>query len=125
MLFHKALCFIKLHVISAHAKDVTETLEEFDKEFNIVENLSDEDIAAEKAALKEAEDEINQINNDADSPFKEALNEFSDLPGEEFLKEKTGVIRTGMVTYVPNYLFSTFSVTIMSQELIEIHYLKI
>ena len=116
-----------LYVISAHAKDVTETLEEFDDEFNIVEapNLSDEDIAAEKAALKEAEDEINQVNNDADSPFKEALNEFSDLPGEEFLKEKTGVIRTGMVTYVPNYLFSTFSVTIMSQELIEIHYLKI
>merc|ERR1711884_890034 len=80
--------------LAAHAKDVTETLEEFDNEFNIVENLSDEDIAAEKAALKEAEDEINQINNDADSPFKEALNEFSDLPEEEFLKEKTGVIRT-------------------------------
>ena len=90
-----------LYVISAHAKDVTETLEEFDDEFNIVEapNLSDEDIAAEKAALKEAEDEINQVNNDADSPFKEALNEFSDLPEEEFLEEKTGVIREGMVTY--------------------------
>ena len=102
-LIHKALWFIKLHVISAHAKDVTETLEEFDDEFNIIEapNLSDEDIAAEKATLKEAEDEINQVNNDADSPFKEALNEFSDLPGEEFLKEKTGVIREGMVTYVP------------------------
>ena len=58
------------------------------------------DIAAlEKAVLKEAEDEINQINNDADSSFKEALNEFSDLPEEEFLNEKTGVIRTGMVTY--------------------------
>ena len=101
MLFHKALWFIMLYVISAHAKDVTETLEEFDDEFNIVEapNLSDEDIAAEKSALKEAEDEINQVNNDADSPFKEALNEFSDLPEEEFLEEKTGVIREGMVTY--------------------------
>ena len=88
-----------LYVISAHAKDVTETLEEFDKEFNIVENLSDEDIAAEKAVLKEAEDEINQVNNDADSPFKEALNEFSELPEEEFLEEKTGVIREGMVAY--------------------------
>ena len=99
MLFHKALWFIMLYVISAHAKDVTETLEEFDKEFNIVENLSDEDIAAEKAVLKEAEDEINQVNNDADSPFKEALNEFSELPEEEFLEEKTGVIREGMVAY--------------------------
>ena len=99
MSFHKALWFIMLYVISAHAKDVTETLEEFDNEFNIVENLSDEDIAAEKAALKEAEDEINQVNNDADSPFKEALNEFSDLPEAEFLEEKTGVIREGMVTY--------------------------
>ena len=102
-----------------------ETLEEFNEEFNIVDHLTEEEKEAERAKLQEEEDEINENNNDPDSPFKEALNEWSDLSDEEFLKEKTGVIRTGMVTYVPNYLFSTFSVTIMSQELIEIHYLKI
>ena len=92
-------------VISAHAKQLNvyermadETLEEFNDEFNIVDHLTEEEKEAEKARLQEMEDEINQNNNDADSPFKEALNEMSDLPKDEFIKEKTGVIREGMVT---------------------------
>ena len=91
--------------ISAHAKQVNvyermadETLEEFNEEFNIVDHLTEEEKEAERAKLQEEEDEINENNNDPDSPFKEALNEWSDLSDEEFLKEKTGVIRPGMVT---------------------------
>ena len=45
------------------------------------------------------EDEIYKNNNDTDSTFKEALNPWSDLPKEEFLKEKTGMIMPGIVTY--------------------------
>ena len=64
-------------------------MEEFNDEFNIVDvNLTLEDIEAEEAMLQEMEDEINKNNNDPDSPFKEALNEWPDLPVEEFLKEK-------------------------------------
>ena len=44
------------------------------------------------------EDDINKNNNDPDSTFKEALEPWSDLPKEEFLKEKTGMIMPGMVT---------------------------
>ena len=69
-----------------------ETLEEFNEEFNIVDHLTEEEKEAEKARLQEMEDEINQNNNDANSTFKEALNEWSDLPKEEFLKEKTGMV---------------------------------
>ena len=75
-----------------------ETLEEFNKEFNIIDHLSDEAKAAEEARLEEIEDEINKNNNDPDSTFKEALEEWSDLPEEEFLKEKTGLTEPGMVT---------------------------
>ena len=93
-------------VISAHAKQLNvyvrmadETLEEFNDEFNIVDHLTKEEQDAERARLKEMEDEINQNNNDPDSTFEEALNAWSDLPKEEFLKEKTGMIMPGIVTY--------------------------
>ena len=97
-----ALSFVFL-VFSAHAKQLNvykrtadETLEEFNDEFNIVDvNLTLEDIEAEEAMLQEMEDEINKNNNDPDSPLEETLNEWPDLPVEEFLKERTGVIRPG------------------------------
>merc|ERR1719400_2242001 len=89
--------------LTAHAKQLNvyermaeETLEEFNEEFNIVDHLTEEEKEAEKARLQEKEDETNQNNNDADSPFKEALNEMSDLPQDEFITEKTGVIREEM-----------------------------
>ena len=85
--------------MNVYERMADETLEEFNEEFNIVEgNLTEEEKEAERAKLQEEEDEINENNNDPDSPFKEALNEWSDLSDEEFLKEKTGVIRPGMVT---------------------------
>ena len=94
-----------LLVLSAHAKQLNvyvrtadETLEEFNDEFNIIDHLPDEAKAAEEARLKEVEDDINKNNNDPDSTFKEALEPWSDLPKEEFLKEKTGMIMPGMVT---------------------------
>jgi len=71
-------------------------LEEFNDEFNIIDHLPDEAKAAEEARLKEVEDEINKNNNDPDSTFKEALEPWSDLPKEEFLKEKTGMIMPEM-----------------------------
>jgi len=101
----RVLCIlISTLALAAHAKQVNvyermadETLEEFNEEFNIVEgNLTEEEKEAERAKLQEEEDEINENNNDPDSPFKEALNEWSDLSDEEFLKEKTGVIRPEM-----------------------------
>ena len=105
---------IVFHVFSAHAKQLNvykrkadETLEEFNNEFNIVDvNLTLEDIEAEEAMLQEMEDEINKNNNDPDSPLEEALDEWPDLPVEEFLKEKTGVIRPG--NHQPNFLLLTF-----------------
>merc|ERR1712079_84142 len=91
--------------VTAHAKQLNvyvrtadETLEEFNDEFNIIDHLPEEAKAAEEARLKEVEDEINKNNNDPDSTFKEALEPWSDLPKEEFLKEKTGMIMPGMVT---------------------------
>ena len=75
-----------------------ETLEEFNDEFNIVDHLTKEEQDAERARLKEMEDEINQNNNNPNSTFKEALNAWSDLPKEEFLKEKTGMVMQGTVS---------------------------
>ena len=94
-------------VISAHAKQLNayermadETLEEFNDEFNIVDHLTEEEQEAERARLKEMENEINQNNNDPNSTFEEALNEWSDLPKEEFLKEKTGMVLPGVATSI-------------------------
>merc|ERR1711997_396233 len=85
--------------LTAHAKQLNvyermadETLEEFNDEFNIIDHLPEEAKAEEEARLKEMEDKINKNNNDPDSTFKEALNPWSDLPKEEFLKEKTGMV---------------------------------
>ena len=92
---------------SAHAKQLNvyermadETLEEFNDEFNIIDHLPEEAKAEEEARLKEMEDEINKNNNDPDSTFKEALNPWSDLPKEEFLKEKTGMVLPGVATSI-------------------------
>ena len=85
--------------MNVYVRMADETLEEFNDEFNIVDHLTKEEQEAERARLKEMEDEINQNNNDPDSTFEEALNAWSDLPKEEFLKEKTGMIMPGIVTY--------------------------
>ena len=73
-------------------------MDEFNDEFNIIDHLPEEEKAKEKARLKEMEDEINKNNNDPNSTFMEALNPWSDLPKDEFLKEKTGMILPGVVT---------------------------
>ena len=77
-----------------------ETLDEFNDEFNIIDHLPEEEKAKEKARLKEMEDEINKTNNDPDSTFKEALNPWSDLPKDEFLKEKTGMVLPGILVLI-------------------------
>ena len=81
--------------------EANETLDEFNDEFNIIDHLPEEAKAEEEARLKEMEDEINKNNNDPDSTFEEALNPWSDLPKEEFLKEKTGMVMPpGMATNI-------------------------
>merc|ERR1719400_80916 len=77
--------------LNVYERMADETLEEFNDEFNIIDHLPEEAKAEEEARLEEIEDEINKNNNDPDSTFKEALEEWSDLPKEEFLKEKTGL----------------------------------
>ena len=77
-----------------------ETLDEFNDEFNIIDHLPEEEKAKEKARLKEMEDEINKNNNDPDSTFKEALNPWSDLPKDEFLKEKRGMVLPGILVLI-------------------------
>merc|ERR1719400_2988621 len=78
--------------LNVYERMADETLEEFNDEFNIIDHLPEEAKAEEEARLKEMEDEINKNNNDPDSTFEEALNPWSDLPKEEFLKEKTGMV---------------------------------
>ena len=74
-----------------------ESFEEFEKDnHEYVQPGAEAD--AEKAEFEKDKAHAIKNNNDPNSTFMEALNPWSDLPKEEFLKEKTGVIMPGMVT---------------------------
>merc|ERR1712038_1406533 len=88
---------ILLVLLVAYASaEVTDTLDEFDNEFNskiLVDG--DEEKQAEAKELKKAEDEINKENKkfaEGKANFEEKLYPFSDLTPEEFKREKTGLI---------------------------------
>jgi len=73
----------------------SESIEDFDKEFNIIEKLSPEEKAEEVERLKRVEAEINEENAKyakGKAHFGEKLYEFSDLSKAEFEKEKEGMI---------------------------------
>lgn len=87
-------CWLAFFFIVGQDTDCDETLEEFEEEFG--QYAVDPDLVEEwKENLEEAEEEINEQNQkyqDGESTFWDALNEFSELSDEDFLKEKTGLI---------------------------------
>ena len=71
---------------------MSETLDEFDKEFNILV-ADDDEKAAEAERLKQVEEEINEQNDkyaNGESSFGAKLYEFSDLSKGDFEKAKLG-----------------------------------
>ena len=69
-------------------------MEEFDDEFNILEDLTAEEKAEEMERLKKVEEEVNEENakfKEGTAHFQEKLYSFSDLSKEEFEKEKEGL----------------------------------
>ena len=79
----------------AQPRKYKESLDEFNKEFGIID-LEDEAGKAEEAKrLKQAEDEANEQNEKfekGEATFGEKIYPFSDLPEEQFEKEKEGLI---------------------------------
>ena len=88
----------------ARPEEFHETEEEFEEEFGILDS-DPEEKKTEAENLKKAEDEINENNKkfeNGESTFEEQLYEESDLPKEEFEKEKEGAtmpddVRTAFV----------------------------
>ena len=69
-------------------------LEEFDKEFNILEAVPDDKKAEEAQLLKEAEAEIkaqNEAFDKGDGHFREKLTRFADMPQKDFESMKEGL----------------------------------
>ena len=76
--------------IPKYAEDV----QEFDKEFDILEDLTAEEKAEEMERLKKVEEEVNKENakfKEGLAHFGEKLYSFSDLSKKEFEKEKEGL----------------------------------
>jgi len=68
---------------------------EFEEYFHLDPVTDPEELAKRNEALKESEDEIKNVNDEyakGDLTWYDGLNEFSDLPADEFLEEKTGAI---------------------------------
>ena len=95
-LLYSTILFLKSVLIFTASAEVTDSLDEFDNEFNskiLVDG--DEEKKAEAKQLKKAEDEINKENKkfaEGQASFEEKLYPFSDLTPEEFKREKMGLI---------------------------------
>merc|ERR1719411_2316834 len=73
--------------------DLDLTEEEFEEEFGLDPVTDPEEKAKREKALEESEDEVKKENKkflDGEADWFEQINEFSDLPEDEFEKEKTG-----------------------------------
>merc|ERR1719508_25372 len=69
--------------------------DEFEEFFNVERPADPEEYEKRKEALKENEKEIHRVNEEfeaGDISWFDAVNEFSDLPGDEFVKQHTGAI---------------------------------
>ena len=69
--------------------------DEFETEFGVDKITDPEEKAKRKKALKEAEAEVKKENKkylNGKADWFEEINEFSDLPKDEFEKEKTGLV---------------------------------
>merc|ERR1712243_351707 len=72
------------------------TEEEFESHFNLPKITDPEELAKREEALKEAEAMIEEENEEFQEGKKtwfDELNEFSDLPQDEFEKHKTGDLK--------------------------------
>lgn len=90
-----------LLVFSTKVAMVTESEEDFDKEFNILENDSARQMNAKN--LAKVEEEINQQNqkyNNGKSSFSEKLNAYSELTGDELEHEREGVIAPATMQFM-------------------------
>ena len=77
--------------------DDTLTEEEFEEEFGLDPVTDPEEKAKREEALEEAEAEVKAENEkylNGQAEWFEEINEFSDLPKDEFEKEKTGDVDT-------------------------------
>ena len=73
--------------------EVNDTLDEFEERFHLPEITDPEEHARREKALMEHEEEVKMVNKDylaGKKSWYDAINEFSDLPLEEFEQEKTG-----------------------------------
>ena len=73
------------------------TEEEFEEEFGLEPVTDPEEKARREEALEEAEAEVKEENEkylNGEADWFEEINEFSDLPKDEFEKEKTGDVET-------------------------------
>ncbi len=67
--------------------------EEFDKYYNKLPPQDPEEYKRREEALKKNEEEVKEVNKKfmkGESTWFEGVNEFSDLPEDEFKQEKTG-----------------------------------
>lgn len=93
------VCFLPL-VLCAPSADLdpedNDSLETFEEHFNEPEITDPVEKARREAALKEAEAIVKKENEKFEEGQKtwfDAINEFSDLPSDEFESEKTGDIK--------------------------------
>jgi len=93
-----ALLFLPLYCLQAQdlnnaSLDMDEA--EFEEFFHLVRVTDPEEFAKKQKALKASEEEIKQVNKDFADGKKtwfDHLNDFSNLPKDEFIKEKTGLV---------------------------------
>ena len=73
--------------------EVNDTLDEFEERFHLPNITDPEEHARREKALMEHEEEVKMVNKDylaGRKSWYDAINEFSDLPSEDFEQEKTG-----------------------------------
>ena len=73
--------------------EVNDTLEEFEERFHLPEITDPKEHAMREKTLMEHEEQVKTVNKDflaGRKSWYDAINEFSDLPVEEFEQEKTG-----------------------------------
>jgi len=91
------ICFFVFLTIgvSTPSKNKRLTEEEFEEKFHLPKVTDPIEKAKREQALAEAQDEIEQVNEDflkGKKTWTEQLYEFSNLPNDEFVKQKTGAL---------------------------------
>jgi len=93
LLFLPLFCLQAAQDLNNASLDMDEA--EFEEFFNLVHVTDPDELEKKQKALKASEEEIKQVNKDFADGKKtwfDHLNDFSNLPKDEFIKEKTGLI---------------------------------